>query len=350
MDRLNNYTCRKAETKQIILGGNEDGFSPDGIEESKPGTLLDFYANKTGSSGGIRLGRDYDDSGFDQIFLDRFHLPKNTAHGIFVIRAKQLGSINNDIISLGNLEKKTQEAHFSFFAYSNPNAAKGWKRDGEIFSGAFGDFPFLDRMAPSGDKLPQTHETLLDYIRNGNAPIDIQISDDTMVDVIGFALCTEPDKNFGNTFLVTSLGENLLSLDCNHLDGSGDHCERYKGDTSCETELPLACFADRGAPPPQYPLSREKNFSWAWSGGEVKFTLPIPGDSFKTQADIHRHCRAEFGNSFRAANIHDGSQSTRFIAKGSASNIKQAWVDSNLEPYGNCWSMKRDYPNGASDE
>lgn len=342
MDRLNEYACRKAETKQIILGGQEDGFSPKGNENTQITELNEFYRNRTGGNGNMSIDRNYDMGGYDQIFLDRFMLPENTAHGVFVARLKQLGSLNNDNISIGELLEKDTQSHLSFFRYSNPMSATGLKMDAEVLFGTLGGIEFPDRYDKTDKKLEKEYNTLLEYIRKSKKPTDISISDDTMVDVIGFAICTEPDLGFGTTFIVEPYKQDYVSVGCNSSTRK-NHCQRFSGDTICSKALPMACFSDTQTPLPAALKSDLNSFHRAWSGGTVKFTEPIRGDQFQNQEEVHTYCESTFGESFRAANIHDGLQSNKFIAEGTAEDVTQVWVDSNLEPYGNCWSMKADY-------
>ena len=169
------------------------------------------------------------------------------------------------------------------------------------------------------------------------------VTDDTMVDVIGLALCIEPKRGKGVSFLVDNFDSELVSLSCNSVQQE-DHCSVYKGDTVCGTELPVACISDRAHPLPEQLLNDPAKNYEKWSGGAVKFSQPIQGGLFNTQKQVNEFCQHKFGASFRVANIHDGVPAQGLIARGQTNGISQAWIDSNLEIYANCWATRPDYP------
>ena len=348
-DTLNAYSCRVAETKQVILGGEEDGFSLTGIEINTPGTFADYKRNRTGSKDSIDIERSYDVGGQDSAFLETFELPSNIAHGIIVMRVRLLSSLRNDAVSIGGLNEGHMLSEAATFAFSDPSKHPGWELNGEVLQSQLGELVFPPRFSADKTELPKKYDSVLDYVQASKKPLNIVISDDTMVDVIGFALCIEPERGRGATFLVDKVDDELISLSCNTAQKE-DHCSVYKGDTVCETELPVACFADDGYELPESlvndPARRDDN----WSAGTIKFTQSMRGDTFKSQQDGHRFCRKLFGPTYRLANIHDGMQVNGFIAYGRADNVDQAWVDSNLEPYGNCWKMRSDYPKEIASE
>ena len=348
-DALNAYSCRVAETKQIILGGEEDGFSLTGIEINTPGIFAEYKRNRTGSKDSIDIDRSYDVGGQDSAFLETFELPSNVAHGIIVMRIRLLSSLRNDAVSIGGLHEGHFLSESANFAFSHPNKNPGWILNGEVLQGQLDDLRFRQRFDTNKTALPKKYASILEYVQSSDKPLNVVISDDTMVDVIGFALCIKPERGKGVTFLVDKFDDELVSLSCNAAD-KGDHCSVYKGDTVCKTQLPVACFADQG-----YSLSHSlyedpNGRADSWSAGDVKFTAPMRGDSFSTQEDGHKFCKKTFGSKYRLANIHDGAQVGGFIAYGDAQNVEQVWVDSNLEPYGNCWTMRSDYPEKITRE
>jgi len=348
-DKLNAYSCRVAETKEIILGGEEDAFSLAGVEINRPGSFAEYRKNRTGSRDSMDIERSYDVGGQDSAFLETLELPSNIAHGIIVMRIRLLSSLRNDAVTIGGLDQGHKVSESSVFAFSDPTKNPGWSLEGEVLSANLSELSFPQRYSAERDPLPRQYETVLDYAQRSAKPLNIMIADDTMVDVIGFALCIEPERGRGVSFLVNDLDHELVSLSCNAPQFE-DHCSVYKGDTVCEKELPVACFSDRGyLLPGQLSFDPAKN-NEKWSGGAVKFSQPIQGRRFKTQSQVNNFCRNKFGPSFRIANIHDGVPSQALLARGQAKGIKQAWVDSNLEIYANCWAIKFDYPEDPENE
>ena len=348
-DALNAYSCRVAETKQIILGGEEDGFALTGTEINTPGIFAYYQRNRTGSRDSIDIDRSYDVGGQDSAFLETFELPSNVAHGIIVMRVRLLSTLRNDAVSIGGLYEGHMMSESATFAFSDPDKHPGWTLNGEVLQAQLGELVFPQRFSADKTELPKKYDSVLDYVQSANKPLNIAISDDTMVDVIGFALCIEPERGKGVTFLVNKVDDELVSLSCN-TDQREDHCSVYKGDTVCETELPIACFSDDGYELPESLVNDPAGREQSWSAGSIKFTQNMRGDTFKSQQDGHKFCRESFGPKYRLANIHDGMQVNGFIAYGRAADIDQAWVDSNLEPYGNCWTMRSDYPEEIARE
>ena len=340
MDRLNDYACRRAETKHIILGGQEDGYSPQGDETINALDLVEYYKTRTGRELGITVGRNYDDVGYDQIFVDRLTLPNNVAHGIFVMRAKQLGSLNNDFIKIGDLLADGKKAHISQFLFRRPEDSHGLQREGEVFFSSLKGLRFEQRMIDGEPNHPQDENNLFDFLRTQDNQFGVIASDDSAVDVIGVAICTEPDRNYGNSFLVSQIDDSTVYLSCNAEDGQ-NHCQPFSGDTRCNVSLPLACYADKGIALTQNVNSDPRYL--AWSGGHIEFTAPLRGNAISSQAEAHNICRLQFGDDFRAANIHDGFINVAVMGKGHSGGFSKAWVDSNTEPYGNCWPRQDDY-------
>ena len=348
-DKLNAYACRVAETKKIVLGGKEDAFSLSGIETNRPGSFAEYRKNRTGSKDSVDIERGYDIGGQDSAFLETLELPSNIAHGLIVMRIRLLSSLRNDSVTIGGLNQGHKFSESNVFTFSDPTRDTGWTLDGEVLSANLGDLNFRQRYSVEREPLPKKYKTVLEYAQRSNKPLNIMIADDTMVDVIGLALCIEPERGKGVSFLVDNYDDELVSLSCNSATLE-NHCSVYKGDTICETELPVACISDLGLSLPEQ-LSNDpaKNYE-KWSGGIIKFTEPIQGSLLKTQKQVNNVCQTKFGPSFRVANIHDGISSQSLIAQGQSNGVKQAWVDSNLEIYANCWTLKSDYPEEPEDE
>lgn len=348
-DALNAYSCRVAETKQIILGGEEDGFSLAGTEINTPGQFKVYQQNRTGSKDSIDVDRGYDVGGQDSAFLESIDLPSNIAHGIIVIRLRLLSTLRNDVVSIGQLNQGHMLSASVNYAFSNPSNNPGWTLKDEVLHADLNQLHFPQRYSTDKTPFPRPYNTVLDYVRDAQKPLDIYISDDTMVDVIGFAVCIEPEQGKGVTFLVEKVDTDLVSVFCNTAERE-NHCSVYKGDTVCEAELPVACFADRGYSLPKTLYNDPINLDHSWSAGDVKFSDPISGNTIKSQKDGHNLCQRTFGPEYRLANIHDGAQVGGFVAYGNADNVSQVWIDSNLELYGNCWPIRSDYLEETASE
>ena len=339
MDILNDYQCRKQETKKIILGGVEDGFS-SGNEEAVSGEKIRaHYAQRHGAFGALELTRSYDERGVDNIFFDEFSFPPNVAHGIIVTKFQELSTLKNDSFSLGNLFE-THSHQYGTAIVNMPNSKIWSSQHGTIWAN-LSNLTFAIRETPDGSILPQIHKSLLELVA-ASEPVTVRVADDTMVDFIGFAVCSSPAERKGTTYRINSnpMPENFVSLTCDDSDGA-IQCNPYKGDTVCETRLPLACFFDKFQSPPLALTSLHNKYYW--SGGEVKFSAPIAGSEFETQDEVHNFCKAEFGNEWRALTTHDGGMASIITAQGRPPNSEKVWIDVKTQPYGNCWELRPDY-------
>ena len=342
-DGLETYACRKAETRHVLIGGQEDGFSPAGIERATPGALFEFMQSRTGSAGGIAATRDYDQGGFDNVFMERFDdLPPRIAHGRLVLRLRHLGNTNNDAVVFGEVTRPDEVSHMSALNL-NPEAPLGpWTRQGDVYFADLGRLDLRQRFGTSGEALPQHYATLLDFVRDAARPLDVIVTDDTMVDMVGLALCSEPEERLGTTWRVDAMGSDLVHLSCNGANSRDDHCNPYAGDTQCDALRPLACFREERAAKPTLDVGMDA-LLMSWSGGRVGLTDPVRARDLPTREDAHALCRTTFGADYRVLNIHDGATATGMAGFGEPGTSRTAWVDSNLEPYGNCWDRDADY-------
>lgn len=349
-DLLNGYACRKAETKHVRMGGVEDAFSATGEETRSPGDLQDWMDKRTGSRGGIAATRGYDEAGMDNAFVERIaDFPDGIVHGIVALRLRRLGSTNNDHLALGDLVRPFEMSHIWSVTLSENHREPGWRYAGDVMSATLAEVVFPTRYDRDQEPLPQTHRTLRDFLRNGARHVDVVVSDDTMVDAVGFAVCTEPPERRGTTFIVQPLNIDGVSfVSCNPRVGGQDHCDFYAGDTLCSQQRPLACFSEGDLPVPEMTPAQSKalNGLQTWSGGRVAFTEPLAAGTIPTQAQGHALCRTSFGPSWRMANIHDGQIANAFAARADSRVSGPVWIDSNLEPYGNCWALTQDYGTG----
>ena len=348
-DALGAYQCRKAETKHIVMGGIEDSFSPGGDERAAPGALAEYMAQNTGSKGGIATGRDYDEPGQDRLFAERFVLPRRIAHGMVAVRQRHQGGGGNDYIQFGDIVGKPYSSHVATYTFEPSRYRQGWTVKGQVLSADLSDLPFFESLDANSEVLPKAYTTLLEFLRDRPETLDMVASDDTEIDAVGFAVCTEPEIARGTTFIVEALAPNIVIAGCNPL-SRVDHCNVYAGDTLCTDRRPLACFSDAQAGLPNVLMSKYALLKPSWSGGILQFTAPIRGDRFQTSDEAHAYCAAKFGSEYRMATTHDGFEAHSLVARTSSTPEApfETWIDSNLETYGNCWSLRPAYGSDPS--
>ncbi len=343
MDKLNRFECLKGETKQIILRGVEDGFSSANDETITKTDLHAFMQDRFGRKGAVGIDRSYDDSRLDQVLLDEIEIPSRTAQGLVVVRLQERMKLRNDTITIGDLINKSLDghAHVETFARITNGLPSAWREEGELIFANLKDLTFAISVTDDGTSYPRTHANLLELIQSAETSLSVEfaISEDTMVDFVGVAACLRPEERKGTTFLASQspLDASLLRLKCEKEDGTS-HCNPYNGDTSCKAELPVACIKSGQHHKLPDNVSDPITKS-SWTGSEIKFTPAVRGSSLETQNSAHALCRSTFGPDWRTVNIHDGRMIDNILAKGDASEHGKAWVDSPMEPYGNCWAL-----------
>ncbi len=338
MDMLEAYKCHRVETKHIIIGGKEDGFSKEGDEAVAANEAQTYRFKKSSNA---TVFRDYDEGGFDKQLVDKFNIPSKTAHGILVTRVRQISSLKNDHVSIGDLTADYEKGNYGGVTVAGPVEGYKWRFDGELIS-----VNLQDAVFPSRVNRPRDYDDLLAYIRGAQTterattPVYISIADDTIVDFIGFAVCEQPAENKGLTFTsIESLApENGVALSC--FDENNIACNAYAGDMLCSAELPIACFKDGMAPMPNFP---DPMFERHWSGGMTKLTPPIRGDAFTNADDVHEYCAGLFGEDWRAGSIHDSVNNYIISLGDPIPTGTKTWVDVKGERYGNCWAHRPDY-------
>lgn len=342
VDMLNEYQCRKGETKHIILGGIEDNFSLGNEEIVEHNEIQEERYRRADYKHAI-THRNYDEGGLDKALVDTFLIPSRTVNGVFATRIKQLSNLKNDGINIGNLFDIQVRSDNLSMNFQPENLLPGWHLDNGLLSTE------LNTVKYENQTLPRTFDGLVEQIRAGDgyAEIGVQIADDTMVDFIGFAVCTEPEENNGMTFHagVYEMPEKVVSFSCRDKDQV--ICDGYSGDTACSTALPVICFKDTLHSKPDVteatiPAASKHILNHFWSGGEVKLSSAVRGDNFKTSDDVNAFCRSQFGKNWRVASHHE-SYSDYVIGYGSAPIGTKAWIDVKSEPHGNCWKHRKDY-------
>lgn len=347
-DRLNAYSCKKGETKQIIFGGIEDNYSTTKLE---PTTVspedLEFYSKIVGRQGAITFDRLYDEPGVDKSLVEDLAISGHIASGLFVIKSRSTVSFENDSFRLHVRHQESDKTVIKSlgvsYAFSSLSEFKNIRQDNDIIFIKLSDLNRFKNGLQTKDTLKDKNiflEDINDIL--GNKGVRIVIGDDQQVDFMGLAICQAPETNLGMTHYTNSFARshNWINLSC--FDGNMDgKCNPYTGDTSCDTRLPLACFKEGLEPVPE--IFTHGTIKYSWSGGYVKLTDPVRGDDFNNQDEGHAYCRAEFGEKWRMANLADGASNDVFTAIGEAPDHQQVWVDSKTEIYSNCWSLRPDY-------
>lgn len=347
MDILASYECRKAETKQIVLGGIEDDFDPAGIELSSPSEKqIRYIQEQRNPKNKSEIVKTYDDPRQDRLFSDRFNISKRVYHGLVVLRLEELSGLKNDGITMGFNPDENLPYINAAYGYtervSNLAGSRDWTHHDSLYFASLDD---LKLRSPSEQK-----ETLLDVIRSQAArdgDFFVDISDDTVVDFIGFALCLEPEKHNGTVYSLfepatpefyTDLGPGYVGLYTGRVDG--EICN-YGGCLSCEEKRPVSCIHDSNMPVPKdHDLSR-KLF---WTGGEIRFTKAVKGSSFATEDDVDQFCAAEFGSEWRSLSRHDGHWTGNLSGKGTfPPDYENVWVNVKDSDHHNCWKTRPDY-------
>ena len=341
LDLLRAYKCQRAETKQIIVRGVEDDYSPTGGEPNFVRAGRQSPDNLTFFAGG-----SYDQVQTDRRFTDSFRVPSHTARGLFVIRLRPVGNSDGDSISIGDVSTFS-DARLPRFGAGVRDLARtpGWTRVKDLYFAEFDDIRLREPTdgAPRDDRSRPRKGSLLDFVRDGGADgwVDVFVQDDTGVDVMAAAICTEPKRGKGlslSRFRGAAVpGKDIVAISCSHGGRDQHTCDPYVGDISCATPLPVACFRPRGAAMPR-PLERHYVGNM-WSGGDLAFTEPVPGERFRTIGEVNAHCAGRFGRDWRAAELHDGMHNMGIAGFGDARRLSsRAWVDIAGETYATCWS------------
>lgn len=332
MDLLQAYRCRGAETKRVILRGVEDGFS---IAGSEPMRIRD--GRRTMRTLSFKTGA-YDQSEPDHWLIDYLETPARISRGLIVISLKPVSEDANDVMAMGDLADLD---HGEFFQAPTSTLATrpGWRRIGAAHYAEIDQVHLDGRRARIGDpRAGDPTPTLLDQVRagEGTAQIDVQVLDDTSVDFIGLAVCEQPPAGMGLTYAerTPAVPDGLVSLACWSVT-EGEHvCQPLRGDTPCDTALPVACFRSQEDPAPvRYWMGK------VWSGGAVRFSSPTTASRFRRVGDVNAFCRAQFGPDWRIASFHDGLSPGELLARGDASALSsRVWVDIQDQPYATCWA------------
>lgn len=333
MALLNDWRCRRAETKEVLLRGMEDDYSGAGKEQAAEFSRLPF-----GDFVPHERRADYDESIADAVIADVFDVSSRVASGVLVFRARPFDKVDNDGVIVGDFGASGPIEHRPV-ALTDFNQIVGdtdWRRAGDLFW-----VPFAELRLNSGATL-LAHIRAADRIRT----IGVKISDDTMVDFMGAAVCVGPSTKAGMTFALAANGRETQSgLVAFYCHSDGESCDPFAGDTPCDSLAPLLCFREQGAAAP-LALSHggeTPDRLRRWSGGEVAATEPLRASDFATVRDADRACADRFGEGWRVADWHLGGGFHFSAASGGRRFAPgRYWIDIKDQPYGTCWSRGHD--------
>lgn len=347
-ERLNAFKCAPGETKQIIMGGVEDNYDPAGIED------VTIFPNQDESRKKVTLPRyelrNFDEGGENKNLIHRFDLSERTYRGIVVTKFRELSKLRNDyflIMAQSPELAKTGSYRFAHQLQSSTLTKNNWQQDGDYF---WANLDQLDVLSVVENELKETAEIphLLEAIRRqtDEEDITVKIGDDTQVDFMGFALCLEPEQNLGTVYssrnifdtrAVNLVPDNVIYLSWAIVDGK--ICNQF-GCRSCDTALPVACIHDQNLIPP----IDLRDYKTSWSGGHIDFTKPVPASRFKTEDQVDAFCHSQFGESWRVANIKDGSWQLAVAGYGEApKDYDEYWVGVKNSAHFTCWEKRLDY-------
>lgn len=335
--------CGRGLTRIERIGGIEDGFAATGTEPARirPARLPNEYleAIAAAPSGAVQL-RDYDEVGQDKVLIDHFEVPRDIVSGAVVVRLRTTGGSANDGLRLGNMNERDFAAGFGkaeSFTHrfdkvaANPDAAI----TGEIVS-----VP-LEALTPN--PRADYKGSFIDFLNRADRPdaVDLEVDDDTAVDVAILVVCQRPQVARGTTF--TEFRSKIAAPDVSFLscflDKTQAPCNPFEGDRLCTAPLPMACYK----PGKRTPGELEKaGLGQGYSpGGEVRATPPVAASSFATRGDADRFCTGQFGAGWRILEYHDGAGG----AIATYSNIApktRLWVDVSDQQYANCWDRTKE--------
>jgi len=348
MDILRAHACDEGETKQILVLGVEDDFSPAGSEAGfiRPGRDYQFALPREGAG-------DYDQVNADQSLADSFKVEGPVSGGVFVIRSRALdgGGSENDGFGFGALGRDPNEAGGAWIggvSIAGARTGEGWSVEGDSRYGNLDDIELQLRggtPGPAGGPGRYPVQSLRDFLNQGGDGgwLDVRIGDDTAVDFMGLALCRPPAVRKGVTLRsVAALAPEppqTVHLSCHHTRGAESRCNPYVGDTVCSASRPVACLKPGDLPAPVYPSGRP--VTNAWGGGDLAVTEPVRGDRFRTVGDVDALCARRFGAGWRVATLHDGGRFQSVSGRGDPASVTdRVWADIADQPHGTCWARE----------
>jgi hypothetical protein len=104
--------------------------------------------------------------------------------------------------------------------------------------------------------------------------------------------------------------------------------DAYRGDTDCNTALPVLCLRPEGQRVPEGVVVSAYS---GWAGGAVAVSKPVAGTALTSRAVADGWCAKSFGAGWRVGEHHDGAGSVGwgFAAYGSVPREGRFWVAIN---------------------
>ncbi len=342
VEQASEVRCARGLTRIELIGGLEDGFAASGSEPSRvrPARLPNPYLDTLikAQSGVIRL-RDYDETGQDRILIDHFSVPRDIVSGAVVIRLRTTGGSSNDAVRLGNLDER---AFINGFAKAESyliNLKSVAGRTSAASAGEVITVPF-DKLTTNARA--EFKGSFIDYLNRADRPdaVDLEVEDDTAIDVFMLVLCQQPQTKRGTSFseFRTKLVAADVSLLTCALDKTQEPCNPFVGDKLCTAELPVACYKPGARVPAN--LNQAGLGAGYATGGEVRATPAIAASGFQTRTDADRYCSAQFGAGWRILEYHDGS-SGAIVTYSAIAPMTRLWVDVRDQRYANCWDRDK---------
>lgn len=336
---LNAHACGQGETKQVLVLGIEDGFSPAGSESGfiRPGRTHAAFLPRDGAG-------EYDQVNADRGLADSFKVEGPVSGGVFVIRARSLNGSENDTLNLGAPARDPNDVTGGWIGgdlLSALRTGETWVVEGDVLHANLED---IGRASADGSDR-EVVQSLKDYLNAGGAEgwLDVFVQDDTAIDFMGLALCRPPAVRKGVTLMpVRTPGpeqHGLVHLACHAVRDPDRRCNPYVGDTVCSASLPVACIRPGDLPSPVYLSGRI--MTTHWSGGDIAVTEPVSGDRFRTVGEVEAFCARRFGEGWRVATLHDGGRNQSVSGRGDPATVTdRVWVDIADQPHGTCWARQ----------
>lgn len=327
--------CADGETKQLIIAGTQDTFAAP----QDPYTAGQSTGNFPNTNG-------YDGRAINQHFADRMTVPDNITKGYLMIGLRSNGSTlqTNDTISFATAPFPVGSGGPGFGSALTNLTSNGFQSNGNLTSGG------AQYMASMANINLQNGQTLLQSLQaaGGSGPIYSYLQDDTSVDYIAASVCEKPKKlgmTWGSTVQPVNPVNGTAVVSCHgtspvpnpHPANQPNSCNPYKGDTPCETELPILCIkTDASAKP----ASTDDSGQWTkWAKGVIGTTKPMAAPS--TLSAANSACVAEFGTGWRVAEFHDGT-AWSLRAYGNVGTLKpRFWTDIRNQPNAVCWDRSQ---------
>lgn len=339
LDHLDRFRCPQGLERQVLLGGQEDGFDRRGSEPSRiPPQVADrpFYRDLAARRPLVQQLGDYDAAGPDRVVMDHVTVPRTVVSGEVVLRSRAAaGGSGNDYLTLlpirsGSPVERLRSGHYSL-RLDDP----AWQTVGNPAAGV--------RSAPLAavrGSMAGGPATLLDELASAGADAEVMVAvqDDTAVDMLALALCLEPAVPQGLTFVehpAKPAGPDISVLSCVS-DDTERLCGPQQGDTPCSTSLPLACYRE-GAQPKPANLTALGLDEARFIPGEVRMTAAVRGDSLATREAADALCARTLGTGFRVLRYQEAGGAV-VISRSAVPARTRAWIEIGDQPRATCWS------------